>query len=109
MFQTFQTFLEVISYNIITFLVFKSLYCCIIVRWYYYGISLLSYLITVKNGVNAPIKTNAPGRLDLFIFIEKRPRYVENAPERCFSRFFERKTPWGEPTTREGVRKGPAA
>ena len=33
-----------------------------------------------------------------------------NAPGRYFSRFFERKVPWGEPTTtREGVRKGPAA
>ena len=34
-----------------------------------------------KNGANAP------GRLDLFIFIEKRPGYVANAPERYFSRF----------------------
>ena len=34
---------------------------------------------------------------------------LKNAPRRSFSRFFERKAPWGEPTTREGVRKGPAA
>ena len=69
---------------------------------------------TVKNGVNAPIKANAPGRLksqkhaknganapgrlDLFYFIEKRLG-------RSFSRFFEMKAPWSEPTTREGVRK----
>ena len=32
-----------------------------------------------------------------------------NVPGCSFSRFFERKVPWGEPTTREGVRKGPAA
>ena len=70
--------------------------------------------------MNAPIKANAPGalkhaknganapgRLDLFIFI--RPGYVLNAPGRSFSRIFERKAPWGEPTTQESVRKGPAA
>ena len=80
---------------------------------------------TVKNGVNTPIKANAPGRkkmrklaknganapgrLDLLYqyFIEERPGYVANAPGRSFSRFFERKAPWGEPTTREGVRKVP--
>ena len=39
----------------------------------------------------------------LFYFI-----LLENAPGRSFSLFFE-KAPWGEPTTREGVRKGPAA
>ena len=49
-----------------------------------------------KNGANAP------GRL---VFFSKLP----NAPGLSFSRFFERKAPWGEPTTREGVRKGPAA
>ena len=42
-------------------------------------------------------------------FIEKRPGYVANAPGHAFSRFFERKAPWDEPTTREGLRKGPAA
>ena len=50
-----------------------------------------------------------PRGLDLFIFIEERRGYVANAPGRSFSRFFERKAPWGEPTIREGVRKGPAA
>ena len=57
---------------------------------------------TVKNGVNASIKANAPGRLYIFI-------HLKNAPGRSFSRFFERKALWGEPTTREGVRKRPAA
>ena len=47
-----------------------------------------------KNGANAP------GRLDFFL--------IENAG-RHFWRFFKRKAPWGEPTTQEGARKGPAA
>ena len=64
---------------------------------------------TVKNGVSAPITANAPGRLDSFIIIVKRPGYVANAPGHYCSRFFERKVTWVEPTTREGVRKGPAA
>ena len=77
---------------------------------------------TVKNEVNAPIKETprgaknykntqkieqTPRGASLFFF--KCPWYVSNAPGRSFSRFFERKAPWGESTTREGVRKGPAA
>ena len=34
--------------------------------------------------------------------------YVANAPGGIFA-LFKRKAPWGTPTTREGVRKGPAA
>ena len=56
-----------------------------------------------KNGANAP------GRIFFKIIIEKRPGYIANAPERSFSLFSKRKAQWGEPTTREGVRKGPAA
>ena len=75
-----------------------------------------STAITVKNGVNAPIEANAPGRKKsqkiaknganapggalIFIF------ELKNAPGRFFSRFFERKAQWSEPTTRKSVRKG---
>ena len=41
--------------------------------------------------MNAPIKANAPGRLDFYLFIEKRPGYAANAPGRAFSCLFERK------------------
>ena len=71
-------------------------------------------LVTVKNGVNAPTKQMPGGAKNrkstqkmeqtlqgaFFFLTEERPGYVANAPGRSFSRFFERKTPWGEPTTR---------
>ena len=51
---------------------------------------------------------STPGRLG-FLEIEKRPGTFAMYPGRSFPRFFERKAPCGEPTTREGVRKGSAA
>ena len=56
---------------------------------------------TVNNGVNAPIKANAPGRLDLF-FELKTSRGV-------LFRAFSRGRPSEVSPRREGVRKGPAA
>ena len=58
---------------------------------------------TVRSGVNAPgckksQKTEQTSRGAMISF-----SLLENAPGRSFLRFFERKAPWGEPTTREGV------
>ena len=69
---------------------------------------VLGSMNTVKNGVNTPIRANAPGRLVFFI-IAKTPRVRCNRPGALFFALFREEGPAGrEPTTREGVRKGPA-
>ena len=63
----------------------------------------------LKSQKHAKNGANAQGRLDFFILLKNALGTLQTYPGRSFSCFYERKTPWGEPTTREGVRKGPAA
>ena len=45
----------------------------------------------------------------IILFLKNAPGPLQTPRGVIFRSFFERKAHWGEPTTREGVRKGPAA
>ena len=45
----------------------------------------------------------------IILFLKNAPGTLQTPRGVICRSFFERKTPWGEPTTREGMRKGPAA
>ena len=68
-----------------------------------------------KERSKRPHQSKRPGALKIAKTRKKRSgalfyfTLLKTAPGRSFSSFFERKAPWVEPTTREGVRKGPAA
>ena len=62
-----------------------------------------------KNRKNSQKTEQTPQGALISFCDENTSRVRCKRPGAFISRFFERKAPWGEPTTREGVRKGPAA